>query len=85
MYFLFYANFSNVSYDGREFLRCFSFIEIWCDNLLTIYNLGDGRGGGDFSRIHPSVDDCTKARKNIRELEVDLHCKKHLLTVKMHI
>ena len=48
IHFLFYATFYNVGYVGRECLRYWIFVKIWCGKLLTIYALENGGGGGSW-------------------------------------
>ena len=40
-----YTTFPTVGYVGRGCLRYWSFVGSWRGNLLTIYKLGNGRGG----------------------------------------
>ena len=38
-----------------------------------------------LARIHSLVDDCTKARDNISESEVDVYCKKCLSRIQLQL
>ena len=84
--FLFYATLSTVRYIGRECINYWNLFGSWRGNLLTIYTLGNCRGGGwVLAKPHSLVDDCTKECEKISELEADLHYKICLSTVQPQI
>ena len=76
---------STVGYVGKELLIYCSFLVGLRGNLFIVYTLVNGRRGLILVILHSSVDDCTKAREKVLESEVDLHFKKCLSTVQLHI